>query len=337
MEYTLTQCVWELTTACNLRCKHCGSNAGEARENELSLDECLRAADDLVELGCKSVTLIGGEVLLCGHWNVLAKRLIERGIRTAIITNGFNVGINEHKTIKESGVKYISVSVDGMENTHDMIRSKGSFSSCIKLIKKLKRNGYAVSVITTVSYMNIEDIEPLSGVLSECKIDAWQIQMCAPFGRADDKSFLQPTERQLLHLLDFVVKKRDEEQMFIVVGDNLGYFTRHEQDIRSPLEKKGRFGGCSAGLKILGIDSIGNVRGCEALYDERFIEGNIRDKPLKDIWNDKNAFSYNRNFDTSLLSGKCAACDVNHLCSGGCRSMNYFCNGKLYESSICVR
>lgn len=337
MVYELYQCVWELTTECNLRCKHCGSKAGLARENQLTLEECRQVIDDLTFLKCKNVSLIGGEILLSENWHIVAQELIKNKINTAIITNGFHVGPRELKQIQESGVKHVCVSVDGTEKTHDYIRGKGSYTSCVKTIKKLKRKGYTVSVITTVSAWNIDDIEQLSGVLAECSIDAWQIQLCAPFGRACDKASSIPNATQLLKLLDFIVEKRESLQLFIIVGDNLGYFTRHEPYIRSPLGRKGCFGGCSAGIKTIGIDSIGNVRGCEALYDERFIEGNIRERSLKDIWTSEYAFSFNRKLDLSMLSGKCASCDVRNICLGGCRSMNYFSHGNLYESLFCVK
>ena len=337
MTYELNQCVWELTTACNLRCKHCGTNAGVARENEITLEECFQIINDLSFLKCKNVSLIGGEILLSENWYIVAYELIKNNISTAIITNGFNVDIREMRQLKESGVSHISISVDGTEKSHDYIRGKGSYLSCIKLIKKLKQKGYTVSVITTVSSWNIYDMEQLSCVLSEYNIDAWQIQLCAPFGRACDKASSIPTETQLLKLLEFIVEKRESMQMFIVAGDNLGYLTPQEPNIRSPLRKKGCFGGCSAGIQTIGIDSVGNVRGCEALYDARFIEGNIREKSLKDIWNGENAFSYNRELDLSILSGKCASCDVRQICFGGCRSMNYFSHGKLYESLFCIR
>lgn len=337
MNYELKQCVWELTTACNLHCNHCGSKAGAARSNELTLDECFSVITDLAFMKCKKVSLIGGEVFLYENWHIVARELVEIGIETAIITNGFNVSAGELEKLQRSGVKHVCVSIDGMEETHDIIRGNGSYSSCVDLIDKLKRVGHIVSVITTVSALNIDDMERLSCVLAGCSIDAWQIQLCAPFGRACDKASSIPGKAQLLKLLDFIEEKRKSMKMFIVVGDNLGYFTQHEQNIRSPLGKKGRFGGCSAGIHTVGIDSIGNVRGCEALYDERFIEGSIRDKPLMEIWNSEDAFSYNRSFDLSMLSGKCAACNVQGICLGGCRSMNYFSHGKLYESLHCVK
>lgn len=95
--------------------------------------------------------------------------------------------------------------------------------------------------------------------------------------------------------------------------------------------------GCQAGLTNIGIDSVGNVRGCESMYDESFIEGNLREKSLYEIWNDPDAFSYNRKFTMNQLTGKCKDCEYGCKCAGGCRSYNYFTHGKMYDSLFCAR
>src|SRR5690606_29946956 len=67
-------CVWEITLACDLACRHCGSRAGKARPSELSTEEALSLADQLIELGIREVTLIGGEAYLRPDWLQLVER-----------------------------------------------------------------------------------------------------------------------------------------------------------------------------------------------------------------------------------------------------------------------
>ena len=107
--------------------------------------------------------------------------------------------------------------------------------------------------------------------------------------------------------------------------------------LRGNLSGQAVYRGCSAGLDAVGIDSVGNVRGCESMYDERFNEGNLREKSLREIWEDPDAFAYNRKFTPELLSGACASCEAGPFCAGGCRSYNYFVHGKLYEAPRCAR
>ena len=72
------------------------------------------------------------------------------------------------------------------------------------------------------------------------------------------------------------------------------------------------------------------------MYDETFIEGNLRQKSLLEIWNDPEAFAYNRRFRPEMLTGACARCTYGPQCAGGWRSYNFFTHGKLYESRFCI-
>lgn len=337
MSYNLKYCVWELTLKCNLHCEHCGSRAGLTRSNELTLDECYQVAEQLKELECKNVCLIGGEVLLRKDWYNIANRLISYGIHTNIITNGFMFGKNELEQIKKSGIESVCVSIDGCEEVHNKIRGKNCFINSINTINILKSNGYRVSVLTTLNSFNIGDMDVLYGILIRNKVDLWQLQLCAPFGNARAKSEMMVTSEQLKRVMNFIVKKRNEGIMQIGAAHNIGYFTEEEPHLRGPLNEISFFTGCSAGINTIGIDSAGNVRGCESLYDDYFIEGNLRDCKLKELWNDDKAFEYNRAFKSSLLTGKCKLCEKGRICAGGCRSMNYFGHAKLYESYLCIK
>ena len=76
--YKLKTCVWEITLACCFSCDYCGSRGGQARRNELSTDECLKVADQLAELGCRRVVLIGGEALMRPDWDIIARKLVSK-------------------------------------------------------------------------------------------------------------------------------------------------------------------------------------------------------------------------------------------------------------------
>ena len=137
-------------------------------------------------------------------------------------------------------------------------------------------------------------------------------------------------------VIDFVAANMRSVSFAMGVADNIGYFTKDEGAIRGNLSGRAFFKGCSAGITAIGIDSVGNVRGCESMYDARFNEGNVREEPLRAIWEDPERFAYNRGFRRELLTGKCAECELGEYCAGGCRSYNYFVHGNLYESPYCA-
>ncbi len=113
--------VWELTLACNLRCRHCGSRAGKARDDELSEVEALDVADQLAALGAERVTLSGGEPTLSPYWHTVGKRLTDQGVRVNIISNGKTWTADHTRMAKEAGLESAAFSLDGLEDVHDRI------------------------------------------------------------------------------------------------------------------------------------------------------------------------------------------------------------------------
>ncbi len=333
--YTLRNCVWEITLACCFSCRHCGSSGGKARPDELTREECLDVADQLADLGCQRVSLIGGEVFIRSDWDQIAERLITKGVRTAIITNGFQMSEALVTRIREIGIESVAVSLDGMQEHHDQLRQPGSFARAEAAIDRLSQSGIPVSVITTLNHENVSDLEDMYVYLKGYPIVAWQIQACSPMGNAAkggiDYRFDFGT------VIDFVSEHARHAPFALGIADNIGYFTEDEGSLRGNLSGAAVFKGCRAGINGIGIDSVGNVKGCEALYDDCFMEGNLRQRSLREIWEDSNAFAYNRKMTWENLHGKCAECPDNWLCRGGCRSYNYFVHGDLYESPFCAR
>ena len=332
--FKLRTCVWEITLACCFSCKYCGSKGGKARDNELTTAECLGVARQLAQLGCHRVSLIGGEVFMRSDWAEIVGELTRLGIRVAIITNGYLFSSQMIGQMKEAGVESVAVSLDGPEVIHDTFRQKGSFARADRAIDILTKNDILVSVISTLHSQNVPYLEELYRYLKKKKIGAWQMQACSPMGNA--AKFGIDYRFDFADVIAFVERHSKGAPFLMGVADNIGYFTEEEGRLRGNLSGKAVFTGCRAGLSAIGIDSAGNVRGCESMYDEAFIEGNLRTQTLREIWEAPQAFAYNRQFMLSQLTGNCRDCQYGKICAGGCRSYNYFTNGKLYEAIHCA-
>lgn len=335
MKYELKQCVWEITLACCFSCKYCGSKAGKARENELTTEECINVADQLGELGCKRVSLIGGEVFMRRDWTDIVKRLGDNGIAVNIITNGFVFTEDILTKLKNLRIESVSVSIDGPKEVHDKYRQDGSFNRAIRAVDTLCKAGFAVSVISTLNSENAKMLNEMYEALKQYPIFAWQLQACSPMGNAAAEGIDYRFDFE--KVIAFVVENMRTAPFALGVADNIGYFTPDEGSIRGNMSGGAVYTGCSAGLSAIGIDSVGNVRGCESMYDECFNEGNLREKSLREIWENPSGFAYNRKFTSNMLTGKCSTCAVGKYCGGGCRSYNHFVHGKLYESPFCAR
>ncbi|MBU7045879.1 MAG: radical SAM protein [Theionarchaea archaeon] len=335
-KYVPKSCVWELTLKCNMRCIHCGSTAGEARKNELTTAECLHIADELLDLGCRQVTFIGGEVFLYKGWEKIARKLAEGGALVNIITNAFLLGDTQIDQIKYAQLVNVGISVDGMEENHNRIRNVStSFRRVLKAFERLHKEDISTAVVTSLLDFNFYDLESLHHLLADNNVSVWQIQIATAMGSmARQKGFLlNPAKVSLV--TRFIRNTRREQKVRAYAGDDVGYYDENEMYIRNHPGTIGVWHGCQAGLKVVGIDSVGNVKGCESLYSDEFIEGNLREESLEEIWFKEGNFAFNRQFDVSQLKGKCATCDKGEICRGGCRGACYFTTGSPFENAYC--
>ena len=330
--YRLTTCVWEITLSCSFSCKYCGSRAGKAQEGELNTAECMDVVRQLREMHLRRINLIGGEVFMRPDWRIIVAALCGAGIKVCIITNGYRLKDEDLRLLKDMQIESIAVSIDGPEEVHDAWRMEGSFKKAVESVRRIDSFGIPVSVITA---LRRDNAAVLSGfyddTVSKLPIFAWQLQSCAPMGNAlgnDDA-----VRYSFRDVIRWIAKTAPGAPFAIGAADNIGYFTPEEEDLRGgPV-----FGGCRAGLSSIGIDSRGNVTGCESMKDPSFIEGNLREKSLKEIWYSPLSFRYNREFNAKMLHGICADCPEGPYCAGGCRSYNFFTSGDLYESRYCAR
>jgi radical SAM protein with 4Fe4S-binding SPASM domain len=334
--------VWELTLACNLRCGHCGSSAGRARDDELSLGEMLQLCDDLAQLECERLTLLGGEPLVHPHWADVARRIRSNGFRANVITNGWTL----HRPqlcdlIQEVGLTIVGVSLDGMGPSHDRLRRRpGSFARVAEGIKLLRERDVPVAVSTVVTSDSLSELSEMHAYLTEEQVKVWQLQIVAPLGRMglSDPSLVPPD--RLPELFEFVTKAfAATSGPRLDLSDNVGYYgSAFERWVGKHRPQHNRiWGGCYAGIQALGIDSNGDIKGCQSLPSRApFIEGNVRNGSLRDIWCDPEAFAYTRKFDGSQLRGYCADCQYGLLCKAGCTSQAVAFTGQPGDNPMCL-
>ena len=117
--------VWEITLRCDHSCSHCGSRADDARPNELTTSELIDVADQLIRIGTREVTLIGGEAYLRSDVYDVIKHLSQNGIYVSMQTGGLGITENRVKKLRSAGLRGLGVSIDGPEDVHDIQRDRG--------------------------------------------------------------------------------------------------------------------------------------------------------------------------------------------------------------------
>lgn len=175
--------IWNLTNGCNLYCKHCYSSANQERDQELTLEEIKRVADDLPSAKVKFVILSGGEPLLRENLFSIAKLLKEKGVRTYLSTNGLLV--EEHiESIKEN-FDYVGISIDGPPPIHDAFRGKrGAFEGSIRAIRLCLEKGIKVGLRFTLTPFTSKSLPFIFQLVEEERIPKLYISHLAYSGRA---------------------------------------------------------------------------------------------------------------------------------------------------------
>lgn len=337
--------VWELTLACNLNCRHCGSRAGKARPDEMSLDECLVVADDLAALGAELVTLSGGEPTLMKGWDVLARRLADHGVLVNMVTNGvYRSGAARDEIIsraKAAGMCNVGVSIDGRREIHDRIRGVGTFHKSVESIRAFTAAGIRVGVLTTINRWNYGQLEDVRQIAIDAGATLWRLQLGKPMGNMVDEDLTITTD-QYEALLPRLARLKRDKAIRLGVGDSIGYYGPHDRVLRGKgwRGRKEIWKGCQAGMQAIGIEADGGVKGCLSLQARQgdtdpFREGSLREARLTDLWYRPGIFGLNRAFDPAALEGDCRACRFATLCRGGARCVASAVTGDVKENPYC--
>lgn len=326
--------VWELTLKCDLACRHCGSRAGVAREGELSLEQCKQVALKLAEMGTKEVVFIGGEAYLYPQWLDVVRATADTGIYCAMTTGARNVSPELAKRAAAAGLKRVSVSVDGLEATHDRLRAvSGSWKRCLEALRNIKDAGMAPSANTQFNRLNMDELEELADVLLATGIRSWQVQVTGPMGRAADQEdwLFQPYDMlEFMPRLAAVATRAKQRGCVVQAANNLGYYGPYEHLLRPS-----HFQGCVAGSYVLGIEADGSVKGCPSLPSAPYVGGKLTEMSLEDIWEHTQELRFTRGRGTEDLWGFCKGCYYADVCKGGCSWTSHTLLGRRGNMPYC--
>ncbi len=331
--------MWELTSACDQKCIHCGPRSGTRRPDELSTDECLKLVDELYEIGVGEVTLIGGEAYLRSDFLFIVRRIRERGMTATLTTGGYSLDRATADGMVEAGIQSVSVSIDGLKDCHDALRGRpGSFERAFAALRHLRAAGSQISCNSQINARTLPDLEALLELLAPEGIHAWQIQLTLAHGVAADhpEILLQPYQMiEMFALLDRLVARCEALDVTLYPGNSVGYFGPLEARLRRSSTGRGHYLGCQAGVVGLGIESNGKLKGCPSLGGEANNGGQWREHGLAPLWERAPQLAYNRGRGVDSLWGLCAECYYAPVCLGGCTSVSEPLLGRPGNNPMC--
>jgi len=308
----------ELTLRCNEKCLHCGSSCGDVQMEELTVEQYRKFLTEVKEdfgTDKKMLCITGGEPLLRKDFFEIMEIAYNLGFKWGMTSNATLIDYETAKDLKRVGMGTISVSIDGLEETHNAFRrTPDGYRRAMEGINNLLKVGTfrAVQITTVVTHKNIGQLPELYRIFNDMDIDSWRIINIEPIGRAKLHPELIMTPDDYVRMFEFIRNMR-------IAGEPVTYGCSHYLGLEYEREVRDWYYHCTAGTYIASIMANGDITAC--LDIERrpeFIQGNILRDRFSEVW--KNKFQI---FRKNL-------CDENEKCSA-CREKD-FCHGDSYHS-----
>ncbi len=322
--HQLNYILWECTLRCNLNCVHCGSDCKkDAAVKDMPREDFLKALDDITPDIIPNKTLIvltGGEATLRKDIDLIGQELYNRGFPWGIVTNGMRLDQTMLNKLMQSGLRSVTVSLDGLEDAHNWLRgNKKSFQNAFNALALLNNTtGVRYDAVTCVNQRNFAELPELYQMLLDLGLKEWRIFTIFPIGRAKEVKELQLEPKHFKSLFDFIKKIREEGKIKLNYGCE-GFLGNYEREVRD------NFFFCRAGVNVASILADGSISACPNLRDN-FIQGNIYKDSFREIWNKKYQIYRDRSW---MKTGICADCEFFGYCEGNGMHLRDEKNGEL--------
>lgn len=305
---------FELTLQCNENCFHCGSRCHGGRRDTLPKEYFLGVLDDVkdnLDSSWVQLCITGGEPLLYPEFFPLMEGAKERGFRWGMTSNATLISKEVARGLRETGMETISVSIDGLQPTHDILRGRAhAWKDAMEGIDHLiETGGFShIQVTTVVNHDNLHELDALYEIFRKIDIDSWRIIGLEPIGRALEHPKKMLTGEDQAYMFSFIREKR-EEQMPVTYGCS------HYLGLDLEREVRDWYFLCNAGIYSASVTAEGEI--CACLDIERrpeLIQGNIKEDRFSDVW--KNRFQiYRKRLSSSCR--ECRECPAEEYCAGG--------------------
>ncbi len=302
---------WQITGKCNLSCIHCLSETTTGEKQELNINEVKHFIDDLANMKVFYINVGGGEPLIHPNFFEIVDYAREKGIFIQFSTNGTLINTETATEIANRELR-VQVSIDGWSAAvNDSIRGKGSFRKAVKALKLLRGLDVAVSINCVVTRENLPGLDNLYQLATAYGAKL-RLSRLRPSGRAHDKwRDLVPGRRQYLSLYNWL-KKHPE----VTTGDSFFFLSPFGESLPG-------LSFCGAGKLTCSVSSTGDVYPCAFTAHPSMAAGNVKEKPLSQLWQDKVLLKKVQESKPKL----CTSCLSYHKCRGGCRGATYLVHG----------
>ena len=309
--HKLNQLFWECTLRCNLRCRHCGSACfDQSKIKDMPAEDFLKVIDNIkphVNPHETFIIITGGEPLLRNDLERVGAELYRREFPWGMVTNGMLLSPQKLKSLLNSGLRSVTISLDGNEHDHNYMRQNPqSWQRAFEAIKLIANTEDLVfDVASCITPHSLDGLDELKNRLFEIGVKDWRVFSAFPAGRAKDNPDLQLNGEQMRRLMEFIKKNRAEGHHVSFSCE--GFLGRYESEVRDT------FYSCEAGISVASVMSDGSISACPGIRAV-FSQGNIYKDDFWDVW--QNRFQKFRNREWAK-TGICSNCKFFRYCEGG--------------------
>jgi len=299
---------------------------------ELSTKEGRRLIDDLAKFGVPALLFSGGEPLMREDLPDLAMYAVEKGMRAVISTNGTLISEKKARLLKDVGLSYVGISIDGINEINDRFRGvKGAFKAAVQGVKNCKEAGIKVGLRFTINKFNVGEIPSIFNLIEEMDIPRACFYHLVYAGRGSqlvNEDLTLPESRaavdQIMDLTKKIHAKGKPKEILTVDNHADGPYLY----LRLLKENPERAGEVLELLKMNEGNSSGKGIGCISwdgeVYADQFWRhysfGNIKERPFSKIWNDPSDPLLKKLKEKKKhVKGRCSTCRWLDICAGNFR------------------
>jgi 12,18-didecarboxysiroheme deacetylase len=325
--------VWNITRRCNLRCVHCYAHAtNETHREELSTEKGIRLIDDLADFGVPVILFSGGEPLMRKDLTILAEHAVKKGMRAVISTNGTLISKNAARALKEIGLSYVGISLDGMEAVNDRFRGfQGAFRSALEGIRNCQEAGIKVGLRFTINRFNASEVPGIFDLLEKMEIPRVCFYHLVYAGRGSELVKQDLSHNETRSVVDLIMDRTRRlhdigKSKEVLTVDNhadgpylyLRMLKENPQRAADVLKLLEMNEGNNSGRGIGCVSWDGQVHADQ--FWRHYSFGNIQERPFSEIWPDiTDPLMKKLKEKKKHVRGRCSECRWLDICAGNFR------------------
>ena len=336
---------WNITQRCNFKCSHCYSSAYTgSREDELTYEQMTVIVDQMKAMNVPVILLSGGEPMMKDCFFDIVTYIREAGIKVSLSTNGSLITEEKAQQLKNLGISYVGISLDGTETVNDEFRGvTGAFKMTLKGIENCHKVGQKVGLRMTINKKNVKEVPAILDLMEAHEVHRICFYHLVPSGRGSEIKDLILTSEETRDFMDGLIKYTEDalarglkKEILTVTNHADGPYLYLNYQEKNPELAQNIYGqlsnnkGNRSGIALMNMDWHGNV------YPDQFSKhqclGNAVSTPLTDIWvTESETLKALRN-KREHITGRCADCRWLDICGGNLRARAYHMTGDQWAS-----